>query len=106
MIDKAIAHITDQMMQLNQPLVQLIEEHLSEICTTTAVAEKLLNEEKTLKELNDKVWSEARKRKQGNAAYIPESEIFTMSEEYYGITEADKNIHHKTGNVINILDLM
>ncbi|MCC2864894.1 PcfK-like family protein [Anaerovorax odorimutans] len=105
MIDKAIAHITEQMMQLDQPLMQLIEEHLTGICTTTAVAERLLAEDKSLKNLNDKVWSEARKRKKGDGAYIPESEIFAMAEEYYGITEEDKNTPGNAG-VIDILDLI
>lgn len=107
MIDKAIAHITEQAMRLDQPLVQLIEEHLTEICTTEAIAEKLLDPDKTLKELNDKVWSEARKRKKGSGAYIPEPEIFTMAEGYYEIGKADKSTRHKQkADVINVFDLI
>lgn len=108
MIDKAITHITEQMMQLDQPLVQLIEEHLTEICTTEVVAEKLLAPEKTLKELNEKIWSEARKRRKGNGAYIPEREIFEMAEKYYDVTEADKAVRQIISNVgmIDIRDLL
>lgn len=106
MINKAIAHITDQMMKLNQPLVQLIEEYLTEICTTEAVAEKLLAEGKTLKELNDRMWSEAAKRKTGQGAYIPEPELYAMAEEYYGIAEEDKQKQHKASDVIDIRDLL
>lgn len=105
MIDKAIAHITEQMIQLNLPLVQLIEEHLTSICTTEAVAEKLLAKDKCLRELNDTIWSEAEKRKSGKGAYIPEPEIFAMAEAYYGITEADKNTSG-SADVIDILDLI
>lgn len=102
MIDQAIAHITEQMMKLNQPLVQMIEEHLTTICTTNAVAEKLLNKEKTLKELSDQIWKEAEKRKKGNGAFIPDKEISEIAENYFGITEQDK-----AGNkVIDIRDLL
>ncbi|MCI7301300.1 PcfK-like family protein [Ihubacter massiliensis] len=105
MIDKAIAQITDEMMIINQPLIQLIEEHLTSICTTEAVAEKLLAKDKSLRELNDAIWSEAEKRKSGKGAYIPEPEIFTMAEAYYGITKADKNTSG-SADVIDILDLI
>lgn len=108
MIDIAIAQITDEMMALDQPLVQLIEEHLTSICTTEAVAEKLLAKDKSLKELNDTVWLEAEKRKTGRGTYIPEPEIFAMAEKYYGITDADKSRRQRnhTEEVIDVLDML
>ena len=41
MIDKAIEKLTKEMMKLNDPFAQAIEEHLTEICTSDAVAEKI-----------------------------------------------------------------
>lgn len=90
MIDKAIARITDEMMKENDPLITMIEEHLTEICTTEVVAEKLLREGKTLNGASKVIWAEASKRKQGNGAHIPDAECYEMAEEYFGITEEDK----------------
>ena len=44
MIDKAIEKLTKEMMKLNNTFAQEIEEHLTEICTSDAVAEKILQE--------------------------------------------------------------
>ena len=49
MIDKAIAKLTQEMMEANDPVIQMIEEHLTEVCTTDEIAEKILAEGKTLK---------------------------------------------------------
>ena len=101
MVNKAIARITDEMMKIDDPLAQLLEEHLTEICTTDQVAEKLLDPEKTLKELHGKVWDEAKNRKKGNGAYIPDKEIFQMAEDYYGIQQKAA-----PAKQINVLDLL
>jgi hypothetical protein len=90
MIDKAIARITDEMMKANDPLITMLEEHLTGICTTDAVAEKLLQEEKTLKGASKIIWDEARTRKVGNGAHISDAECCEMAEAYFGITEEDK----------------
>ena len=42
MINKAIEKLTKEMMKLNNPFAQAIEEHLTEICTSDAVADKIL----------------------------------------------------------------
>lgn len=92
MINEAIERITNEMMKLKDPLVQMIEEHLTEICINDHVAEKLLQEDKTLSELKSKIWSEAGRRRNGNGAHIPDSEIYEMAEAYYGITEDVKSM--------------
>lgn len=116
LIDKAIAHITDEAMKLGDDLSIMIEEHLTNICITEAVANKLLNEEKTLNKLNKNIWDEARKRKNGNGAHIPDAEIFEMAESYYCITEEDKNsiaihqnhkqVHKEPKKIVNIMDML
>ena len=55
MIDKAIEKLTKEMMKLNNPFAQAIEEHLTEICTSDAVAEKILQEGKSLKGACDSI---------------------------------------------------
>ena len=101
MINKAIARITDEMMKIDDPLAQMLEEHLTEICTNEQIAEKLLDPKKTLAKLHGKIWDEARNRKKGNGAYIPDEEIFRIADQYYGIQQkAPKQ------KAINVLDLL
>lgn len=100
MIEKAIAKVTDEMMKMDDPLAQMIEEHLTKNCNSERIAEKLLDPNKTLKEVHGKIWDEARTRRKGNGAYIPDQEIYDMVDEYYGITPASK------ADTINVLDLL
>lgn len=104
MIDKAIARITDEMMKINDPVAQGIEEYLTGICTSISVAEKLLDPEKKLKEIHKKIWDEARKRKKGNCAYIPPEEVYQMVREYYGIDSRNREQKHR--DKIDVLDLI
>lgn len=91
MIDKAIARVTEQMMKIDTPHAVAVEEHLTSICTTEAVALKLLDDKKSLQGFLDELLKEARKRAKGNVAYIAPDEVYQMAEDYYGITEADKS---------------
>lgn len=100
MIDKAIKQITEEMMELDTPLAQGIEEHLTEKCTSEAVAEKLLGSGKSLKEICGKVTAEAKKRAKGGVAYIPPEEVFRMVDDYYEIGSAPKRDH------IDVMDLL
>ena len=101
MINRAIARITDEMMKIDDPLAQMLEEHLTEVCTNEQTAEKLLDPGKTLKELHEKVWNEAKNRRKGNGAYIPDKEILQMAEDYYGIQQKAAPAKR-----INALDLL
>ena len=101
MINKAIAKITEEMMKMDDPLAQMIEEHLTKMCTTQSIAEKLLDSGKTLEGIHKKIWDEARRRKKKQGAFIPDQEIYDMIDEYYGISEAPP----KTEG-INVLDLL
>lgn len=103
MIDRAIEKLTEEMMQIDDPLAQLVEEHLTSLCTSEPVAQKLLAPGKSLKELHGKIWDEAKRRKKGNGAYIPDEEIYRMADDYYEIT-ADKTA--PAGETINVLDFL
>ena len=102
MINRAIKKITDEMMKIDDPLAQMVEEHLTEKCTSIVVAEKLLAPGKSLKELHKQIWDEARKRRKGNGAYIPDEEIYQMADDYYGIGQ----IRQSQQDTINVLDLL
>lgn len=100
MIDKAIAKITEEMMKIDTPLAQGIEEHLTEICKSEAAAERILNPEKKLSDICKTVTGEAKKRAKNGVAYIPPDEVFRMVDEYYGIGAAPAKEH------IDIMDLL
>ena len=105
MINKAIAKITDEMMKINDPVAQGIEEYLTGICTSISVAEKLLDPQKTLSGACSKVWDEAKKRKTGNCAYIPQEEVYAIVRKYYGI-ETGPARQAKQQTKINVMDLL
>ena len=100
MIDKAIAKITDEMMKINTPLAQGIEEHLTGICKNEMVAQKLLDPEKKLADICKEVTGVAKDRAKNGVAYIPPDEVFRMVDEYYGIGATPTKGH------IDIMDLM
>ena len=100
MIDKAVAKITEEMMKIETPLAQGIEEHLTGICKSDSVAEKILNPEKKLADICKSVTEEARKRAVRGVAYIPPDEVFRMVDEYYGIGAVSAKGH------IDIMDLL
>lgn len=104
MIDKAIAKITEEMMKTDDPAIRAIEEHLTERCTNTAVAEKLLDPEKTLKGALDAMRAEAKKRAVDGVGVISDEEGFRIVEEYFGISEIRETKHEQDN--INILDLI
>jgi len=113
MINKAIAKITDEMMKLNHPFVNFIEEHLTSICTNEKVAEKLLNENRTLKEFLEKQESDMKKiaQKSGTghqSAGMSDTDFYARAEEYYGITEEDKQTKRTAvkSNVIDMSDFL
>ena len=100
MIDKAIAKLTEEMMKTDDPAIRAIEEHLTKRCTSIAVAEKLLDPEKTL----DAMRTEAKKRIINGVGVIPPDEGFRIVEGYFGISEI-KETKQEQDN-INVLDLI
>ena len=108
MINRAIEHITEEMMKSQEPYIVAIEEHLTSICTTEAVAAKLLAEGKTLAGAFGEVEKEARRRQKNQKACIISTEAFQIVEDYYGITDDDKDgkVRMTRGAVIDITDLL
>ena len=105
MVDKAIKKITEEAMTINDPMAFAIEEYLTAKCTNTQVAMKLLAEDKSLAKIYNSIWSEARKRRKGNVAFIPPEEVYEMVDKYYGLgsgTQAPKQPKERA----NVLDLI
>lgn len=106
-IDQAIEKMTKE-CQGKDHLIPF-EEYVTSICTTDAVADKILADGKSLQGAFDKMKGIASKRRTGNCAYIPPEEGFCIIREYYGITEADimpAPAKHAATDVIDIMDFL
>lgn len=103
--DAAIAKMTKE-CEHHGHLVPF-EEYLTSICITDAVADKILEEKKTLQGSFDAMKKVAMKRKVGDCAYIPPEEGFEIIRDYFEITDADlKGAKPRDGGVIDITDLL
>ena len=84
-----------------------IEEYLTSICTTDAVAEKIMQDGRSLQGAFDEMKAIARKRQVGGCAYIPPEEGFEIIRKYYGITDADlKAGPERKSSIVDITDLL
>ena len=103
--DRAIARITEE-CQKKDYLVPF-EEYLTSIMTDQ-VAEKVLDEKKTLQGCFDEMKKTAEKHmiRNGNVgtAYIPPDEGFSIIRDYYGINLAEKS--SPESDVIDIMDFL
>lgn len=103
--DRAIAHITEECQKRNY-LIPL-EEYLTSIMDDR-VADKVLDEKKTLQGCFDKMKETAEKHmiRNGNVgtAYIPPEEGFSIIRDYYGIDLAEKS--RPDPGVIDITDFL
>lgn len=100
-INLAIARITKE-CQGNDHLIPF-EEYLTSICTTEAIADKILKEDKTLKGCFDNMKKIAKDRAVNGCAYIPPEEGFEIIKKYYGIDGINQS---KGSQVIDITDFL
>ena len=108
MIDDAVAKITDEMMKIDDPLAQGIEEHLTEICTDANVAERILDPNKKLSEIHKKIYDEARKQANNGKTVMRSDIVFKMVDDYYGISIGTPPVKRpaRTAAKINAMDLL
>ena len=100
MINEAIEKLTKEMMKMNDPFSQAIEEHLTGICTSDTIAAKILQEGKSLKGACDSIREVAKKNAVGGVGAVSDEDAYRMAEEYYGINRTEK---HETLNVLDLL---
>jgi hypothetical protein len=103
-MNEAIAKMAEEMK--GKDYLIPFEEYLTGICTTEAVADKILKKDKKLQGAFDAMKAVAQKRKVGNCAYIPPEEGFGIIRDYYGITEADMKPAKAPESTVNVLDLL
>lgn len=116
MCDEAIKKLTEEMMaNKNDHLILMLEEYLVGVCTTDEVAGKILQGDRSLKEISKKLWERASSNISGRGAYIPDLICFEVAEKYFGITKGDKEKEpasvprvdvSKRAKIIDILDLL
>lgn len=100
MIDRAIKKLTEEMMQMDTPFAIAIEEHLTGVCKTQAVAEKILDPDKSLEGACEYIEDQARKQVSGHGtAVISDQDGYRMAEEYFDIEKIEPK-------KIDIMDLL
>ena len=103
--DRAIARITEECQEKDHLIP--FEEYLTSIMTDK-IAEKVLDEKKSLQGCFDKMKETAEKHmiRKGNVgtAYIPPEEGFSIIRDYYGIDLAEKS--WPDPGVIDITDFL
>jgi hypothetical protein len=89
-IDAALRKLTEEAEELSSgdPCKLLISEYLMDRIVDDSTAELILAEDKTLPDLNQKMWDAAKKRKTGNGAHITDAELCEMADDYYGLAAA------------------
>lgn len=109
MIDKAIEKITTEAMDMNDPFAFFIEEHLTEMCTSDAVAQKLLADDKSIRKIATRIRNQMEKEaKEANpgrrAAWwgAPDAKLLKMVDEYFGLDQIASEPEQED---INVLDL-
>lgn len=98
-INQAIKHITGQAMADGREIAIFIEETITERCTTEDIAGKVLNEDKTLKELLNQINEKARKTAVENVGCLSKEEVKKMAFKYYDIDETETEM-------IDVMDLL
>ena len=111
MINKAIEKITKEAMDMNDPFAFFIEEHLTEMCTSDAVAEKLLAEDKSVRkianQIRNKMEKEAKEANPGKRCAwwgAPDAVLLKEVDDYYGLGSRNQTAS-KPSERVDILDL-
>lgn len=101
-INEAIARITQESYGKDHLIV--FEEYLTSICTTDDIAEKILNQDKSLQGCYTYMRKKALKKQVDGAGFFSPEDGFAIIRDYYGITDREKD---KGGSdVIDIMDLL
>ncbi|MEG1036594.1 MAG: hypothetical protein RSA49_04185 [Anaerovoracaceae bacterium] len=106
MIIKAIDKITNEMMAAKgNPAIIYIEENLRKKITSDEVAEKILQEGKTIAGAFGEMRKIARERAVNNVGFIPPEEGLEIIYKYFGIDDIEEQTEERK-EPVNILDLL
>lgn len=110
MIDKAIEKITKEAMDMNDPFATFIEEHLTELCTSDAVAEKILANGKSIRQIANQIRNRMQKEAQEanpgkKSAWwgAPDAVLLEEVDKYYGLDQ--QAAPAAPAERVNVLDL-
>ena len=102
-INEARAKITEESLEIKGALATFIEETVNERCTTEEVANKILDGKKSIKDLINKITSEARSKAKNGCAMLSDDEAREMILKYYGM---DESASVQKAKVVDILDFI
>ena len=106
-INNAREKITKESQTIGSPLANFIEEHINQLCTNEAVAEKV--EAKSLRDLIKKIEDMAREQARAKgtgaqSAHISDADVIEMADEFYEIGAAAAR--PKNTDVIDVFDFI
>ncbi len=86
-LDVEVRELDDENKELGAGIAEYMKQQNME---NEKIAKAVMNPDKHLEDVCKKAWDEARERKKGNCAYIPQFEIFQMAKAYYLDKETGK----------------
>lgn len=101
-INEARAKITEESLEIKGALAMFIEETINERCTTEEVANKILDGNKSIKDLINDIRNKAKEKAVNNMAAISDEEVRGMVLKYFEIDETKA----QNAEVVDILDLI
>lgn len=105
MVEKAYQKLEKEAeeMKMRRDIVYIMEHLRERIHKNPALAEKVLDQKKTLKGAYDSMAAEARRM---NTPCISDEEGFEIIEKYYGFDTVADDASVGTGDVVSIFDLI
>lgn len=101
-INEARAKITEESLEIKGALATFIEETVNERCTTEEVANKILDGNKSIKDLINDIRNKAKEKAVNNMAAISDEEVKEMVLKYYELDDTKAS----GTEVVDILDLI
>lgn len=99
-INEAIAKLTEEATKAGDPLSIFIEEHLTDKITNEDIANKILDEDKTIAALIKQIKAKAKEQAVNGVGVISDDDVRKMTDEYFGIDNTEPK------KMIDVMDLL
>ena len=99
-INEAIAKLTEEATKAGDPLSIFIEEHLTDKITNEDIANKILDEDKTIAALIKQIKAKAKEQAVNGVGAVSDDDVRKMTDEYFGIDNAEPK------KMIDVMDLL